>query len=279
METSSHTQAPPAAKDYTPEVERIRTAIAEALKVLETVRAGKVSVGRKAGGDYITDADHAINDTLRRLLPRDGEGWLSEETADDLVRLDCRRVWVVDPLDGTQEFVQELPEWCISVGLVEDGQAVAAGLCNPATDQLFLGWVGGGVTLNGRPARVRDLRGLEGAEVLASRSEIRRGEWEDRSAPYKVKPCGSVAYKMAMVAAGLTDATWTLTPKNEWDVAGGAALVQAAGGVVRTLDWEAPTFNRPDPLLSGFIAVPPGLAGPVKAMLDARPAPAPRSKS
>jgi myo-inositol-1(or 4)-monophosphatase len=278
METSSDTQAPPAAKDYTPEVERIRTAIAEALKVLETVRAGKVSVGRKAGGDYITDADHAINDTLRRLLPRDGEGWLSEETADDLVRLDCRRVWVVDPLDGTQEFVQELPEWCISIGLVEDGQAVAAGLCNPATDQLFLGWVGGGVTLNGQPARVRDLQGLEGAEVLASRSEIRRGEWEDPSALYKVKPCGSVAYKMAMVAAGLTDATWTLTPKNEWDVAGGAALVQAAGGVVRTLDWEAPTFNRRDPLLSGFIAVPPGLAGPVKRMLDARPAPAPRSK-
>jgi myo-inositol-1(or 4)-monophosphatase len=278
METSSRTQAPPAAKDYAPELERIRTAISEALKVLETVRAGKVSVGRKAGGDYITDADHAINDTLRRLLPRDGEGWLSEETADDLVRLDCRRVWVVDPLDGTQEFVQELPEWCISVGLVEDGQAVAAGLCNPATDQLFLGWVGGGVTLNGAPVRVRDLKGLEGVEVLASRSEIRRGEWDDPAAPYKVKPCGSVAYKMALVAAGMTDATWTLTPKNEWDVAGGAALVLAAGGVVRTLDWEPPTFNRRDPLLSGFIAVPPGLAGPVKAMLDARPAPAPRAK-
>lgn len=279
METSSRSDAPLAVQDRTQELERIRVALAEALKVLETVRSGKVNVGRKADGDFVTDADHAVNETLRRLLPRDGEGWLSEETADDLVRLECRRVWVVDPLDGTQEFVADIPEWCISIGLVEDGRPVAAGLCNPATDQLFLGWVGGGVTLNGRPVRVRDLQGLQGAEVLASRSEIRRGEWEEPGAPYKVKPCGSVAYKMAMVAAGLTDATWTLTPKNEWDVAAGAALVLAAGGVVRTLSWEAPTFNRRDPLLSGLVAIPPGLAGPVKQMLDARPAPAARSRS
>jgi len=254
-------------------MERIREALAEALKVLESVRSGKVNVGRKAGGDYVTDADHAVNEVLRRMLPRDGEGWLSEETADDPRRLECRRVWVVDPLDGTQEFVGDIPEWCISIGLVEDGQPVAAGLCNPATGQLFLGFVGGGVTLNGQPARVRDLHKLDGAEVLASRSEIRRGEWGDPAATYKVKPCGSVAYKMAMVAAGLTDATWTLTPKHEWDVAAGAALVLAGGGVVKTLDWEAPRFNQPKPWLSGLIAIPAGLAGPVKQMLEARPAP------
>lgn len=279
METSNGGLAPLAVQDRAPEMERIRTALAEALKVLESVRNGKVNVGRKAGGDYVTDADHAVNDVLRRMLPRDGEGWLSEETADDPRRLECRRVWVVDPLDGTQEFVADIPEWCISIGLVEDGRPVAAGLCNPATGQLFLGSLGGGVTLNGQPARVRDLSTLQGAEVLASRSEIRRGEWEDPAAPYKVKPCGSVAYKMALVAAGLTDATWTLTPKHEWDVAAGAALVLAAGGVVRTLDWETPRFNQPKPWLSGLIAIPPGVAGPVKQMLDARPAPAERSRS
>jgi myo-inositol-1(or 4)-monophosphatase len=84
---------------------------------------------------------------------------------------------------------------------------------------------------------------------------------------------------MAQVAAGLTDATWTLTPKHEWDVAAGAALVLAAGGVVRTLSWEAPTFNRRDPWLSGMVAIPPGLADPVKRLLDARPIPSKRSGS
>jgi myo-inositol-1(or 4)-monophosphatase len=264
-------EAVTAAVDRSQDLERIRAALAAGLEALETVRKGQVSVGRKAGGDLVTDADHAINETLRRVLPRDGEGWLSEETADDLVRLEKRRVWVVDPLDGTQEFVQGLPEWCISIGLVEDGEAVAAGLCNPATGETFLGFVGGGVTLNGRPARVRELRALEGAEVCASRSEVRRGEWQDAKAPYRVKPCGSVAYKMALVAAGLTDATWTLTPKHEWDVAAGAALVKAAGGVVRTLSWEPPAFNNRDPWLSGLIATPPGIFDAVRQFIGDRP--------
>jgi myo-inositol-1(or 4)-monophosphatase len=261
MERSEAVAAP---ADRSADLERIRTALAAGLEALEAVRKGQVTVGRKAGGDLVTDADHAINEALRRALPREGEGWLSEETADDLSRLECRRVWVVDPLDGTQEFVQGLPEWCISIGLVEDGHAVAAGLCNPATDQLFLGCVGGEVTLNGRPVRVREIQSLEGAEVWASRSEVRRGEWDAPGAPYSVRPCGSVAYKMALVAAGLADATWTLTPKHEWDVAAGAALVRAAGGVVKTLTWDAPVFNGRDPWLSGMYATPPGIYDAVR---------------
>lgn len=257
--------------DRSGDLERIKLALAAGLESLETVRKGRVAVGRKAGGDLVTDADHAVNETLRHVLPREGEGWLSEETADDLVRLESRRVWVVDPLDGTQEFVQGIPEWCISIGLVEDGQPVAAGLCNPATGETFLGVVGGGVTLNGRPVRVRERRSLEGAEVLASRSEVRRGEWGDAKAPFRVRPCGSVAYKMALVAAGLTDATWTLTPKHEWDVAAGAALVGAAGGVVRTLGWERPVFNGRDPWLSGLIATPPGIFEAVRLYIGDPP--------
>jgi myo-inositol-1(or 4)-monophosphatase len=258
------TEAGRTAPDRGADLERIRMALAAGLEALEAVRSGHVTVGRKAGGDLVTDADHAVDETLRRILPRDGEGWLSEETADDLTRLEARRVWVVDPLDGTQEFVQGLPEWCISIGLVEDGEAVAAGLCNPATGETFLGALGGGVTLNGRPVAVRELQGLEGAEVLASRSEVRRREWEDAKAPFRVRPCGSVAYKMALVAAGLTDATWTLTPKHEWDVAAGAALVRAAGGIVRTLSWDPPVFNGRDPWLSGLIATPPGIFDAVR---------------
>jgi myo-inositol-1(or 4)-monophosphatase len=252
------------------DLERIAEALDAAVKALAAL-SGARQVERKSerAGDYVTDADHAVNDVLKRLLPRDGEGWLSEETADDAQRLACKRVWIVDPLDGTQEFVQGLPEWCISIGLVENGRAVAGGICNPATSETFLGSLEGGITLNGRAVRPRSRRTLEGAEVLASRSEVRRGEWEE-AAPYAVRPMGSVAYKMARVAAGLTDATWTLSPKHEWDVAGGAALVLAGGGTVRTLSWEPPAFNLRNPWLSGLVAIGSELEDAVKLHLADR---------
>jgi len=270
MERSSPTDTRARLKARAEDVERIRLAVGEALKTLEDLARGALWVGRKAGGDLMTAADDAVNETLRRALPREGEGWLSEETADDLVRLGRRRVWVVDPLDGTQEFVAGIPEWCVSIGLVEDGQPVAGGLCNPAAGELFLGSVETGVTLNGRSVRVRERRDLPGAEVLASRSEVRRGEWEDAKAPFRVRPVGSVAYKLALVAAGLSDATWTLSPKHEWDVAGGVALVLAAGGEIKTLGWEAPTFNRRDPWLSGLVATSSGLGEAVRSYLGRR---------
>ena len=233
--------------------------------------AHSLSVGAveyKQGDDPVTATDRAIDTLLRELLPRPGEGWLSEETADDPARLGCARVWVVDPLDGTREFVAGIPEWCVSIGLVEDGRAVAGGILNPATGQRFLGAVGRGLTLGGAPARPSAATALAGAVVLASRSEVRRGQWlRFDGAPFAVKPTGSVAYKLACVAAGLGDATWTLVPKHEWDVAAGVALALAAGCAVRLPDGAEPSFNRPDPLLPGLVACPPGLAGEVAALL------------
>jgi myo-inositol-1(or 4)-monophosphatase len=208
-------------------------------------------------GDPLTEADLAVDAVLRKMLPRPGEGWLSEETADDPERLGHGRCWVVDPIDGTREFVQGIPEWCISVGLVEDGVAVAGGILNPATGERVVGSLETGVTLNGTPLPPLEDRSLAGARVYASRSEVGRGEWERfGGAPFEVVPCGSVAYKLALVAAGRCDATWTLVPKHEWDVAAGAALVRAAGLTVIHADGKEPRFNRETPLLSDFLAGP-----------------------
>jgi myo-inositol-1(or 4)-monophosphatase len=219
-----------------------------------------VASRRKPGDDPtdpVTEADTQVDALLRRLLPRDGEGWLSEETTDDLSRLDRRRVWVVDPLDGTREFVEGIPDWSVSVGLVVDGEPVAGGICNPATGELILGAKGMGVTLNGRPVRVSARPGLAGATVVASRSEVKRGEWQGyRDGAFEIRPTGSVAYKLGLVAAGLADATWTLTPKHEWDGAAGVALVRAAGGVAVPGGPEEDRFNRAQPRLSRLIAAP-----------------------
>jgi myo-inositol-1(or 4)-monophosphatase len=248
---------------------RIEHALDEAVKALKSYTPGAVDADDKGGGDPVTEADRAVDTLLRELLPAGDEGWLSEETADDPIRLSKERVWVVDPLDGTREFVAGIPEWCVSVALVEGGRAVAGGISNPATGETVVGAVGRGVTLNGAPARLSERTTLEGALVLGSRSEVKRGEWDRfRDAPFNLRPMGSVAYKLSLVAAGLADATWTLVPKHEWDIAAGAALIQAVGGEIYTLDGKPPRFNRPKPKVTGLVAHPPALGPAIRSQID-----------
>jgi len=235
---------------------RIHEALKAAAEAIRPFIPGAVDYEEKSSrGDPVTAADLAANDVLLELLPSKNEGWLSEETADSPERLRHRRVWIVDPLDGTREFVDGIPEWCISIGLVEDGIPVAGGILSPSTDQLILGSVESGVTLNGESIRPTARKNLEGALILASRSEWKRGEWDRfKDAPFTVKPCGSVAFKLGQVAAGLGDGTWTLVPKHEWDVAGGAALMLAGGGTLLHADGSRPRFNRASPKLPNFLA-------------------------
>jgi myo-inositol-1(or 4)-monophosphatase len=247
---------------------RIASALDQARAILDGFRRKTLDVVLKAGGDPVTEADRAIDAVLARTLPRPGDGWLSEETADDPARLHARRVWIVDPLDGTREFVQGLPEFCVSIALVEDGVPVAGGIVNPATGETILGAAGVGVTVNGEPACPREVSSLEGAEVLASRTEMGRGGWEAFTRTgFTVRACGSVAYKTALVAAGRTDATWTLVPKHEWDVAAGVALARASGAAVWVPDGTPLRFNQPSPLLTGLAVTAPGLAPAVRALL------------
>jgi myo-inositol-1(or 4)-monophosphatase len=257
----------PTTAKYSEVLERIGTALEEAKRIFARFTPGEIAAEYKAGHDPVTDADRELDISLRKHLLRRGEGWLSEESADDASRLRYERVWVVDPLDGTREFVAGIPEFCSSVAFVEHGHPVAGGIYNPATDELFLGSRDSGLTFNSAPAVSSRRELLEGATVLASRSEIKRGEWKQfESAPFVVKPMGSVAYKLARVSAGLADSTFTLTPKHEWDVAAGAALVLSGGGFVETL--EGPLVcNLQSPLISGLIAGGPLLKNQVLEFL------------
>ena len=253
------------------DLQRLTDALTEAGALLRRLSALPFDTQRKRGGDLVTDVDRTIDAHLRAALPRNDEAWLSEESADDPARLGARRLWVVDPLDGTREFVAGLPEYCVSVALVEEGRPVAGGVFNPASDEIIVGAEGLGVTINGSPACCGTMQTLDGATVLASRGEFERGQWDGfTNGSFQVRPCGSVAYKMALVAAGRIDATWTLVPKHEWDVAAGVALVLAGGGRVWSPTDEPLTFNRPHPLFSGLAASGPGLHGALRRLLRDR---------
>ena len=236
-------------------LERIEAALTRAAELAEGYAPGTFDIHDRGGRDVVTEVDRKISGILRKQLLRESEGWLSEEDVDDRLRLSREIVWVVDPLDGTREFVDGIPEWCISIGLVVDGSAVAGGTSNPATGETFLGAMDCGVTHRGLRTSCSSRTSLDGAVVLASRSEYNRGEWNQfLQSPFQVRPMGSVAYKLSLVAAGLADATWTLTPKHEWDVAAGVALVTAAGGRVAGPNLSAPHFNRQPAVLPGLIA-------------------------
>ncbi len=239
---------------------RIERALAAACAVADRFAPGTFDVRDDGDRNVVTEVDCRISHALRAELLADGEGWLSEEDPDDRSRLACDAVWIVDPLDGTREFVDGIPEWCISVGLVIEGVAVAGGTCNPITKELFLGALDCGATYNGQPVLISSRKDLAGAVVLASRQEYKRGEWQlFENSGVQIRPMGSVAYKLSRVAAGLADATWTLSPKHEWDVAAGVALVNSAGGICGSIMDADLQFNRREPRFPGLAATAPGI--------------------
>src|ERR1700739_733821 len=119
-------------------LERVEAALEAARTVFARFTPGEIETEYKIGHDPVTEADRAVDAALRQNLLRDGEGWLSEESVDDISRLSKKRVWVVDPLDGTREFVAGIPEFCVSIGFVENGRPVAGGIFNPATNAVIV---------------------------------------------------------------------------------------------------------------------------------------------
>ncbi len=205
----------------------------------------------------VTDIDYAVDALLaQRLLDARPEyGWLSEETPDDPARrVGKGRTFMLDPVDGTAALVERIPQWTISIGIIEGERAFAGAIYNPMTDELFLGADGAGATLNGRPVRASLRDTLEGARVIGQARRFAPKKWPTPWPKLDIVERHSIAYRMALVAAGMGDATLLFGYKNEWDIAAGAALVEAAGGRVTDL-WGAPlVFNQIDPRAPGVAA-------------------------
>lgn len=227
-------------------------------KVIQGVRADGFEVEQKGIDDPVTMADRAADELLHNeLLALFSCGWLSEETADSPDRLQERYLWVVDPLDGTKEFIGGIPEYSVAVALVEDGSPRLGVVHNPVTGETFWAERGKGAfrgtsTQTGAPIRV-----AESGLLFASRSEIKYGEFDPFSADWAVEPCGSIAYKLARIAGGDAAATFSRGPKWEWDVCAGSFLIHEAGGHATDLFGGRLLFNKPFPKVKGILAGAP----------------------
>ena len=232
-----------------------------ALLVAAVREAGAIALGffgkdpkewEKCPGHWVSEADLAANAHLETALlaPRPDYGWVSEESEDGAPPPVAPSTagapyWLVDPIDGTSAFLRGRPEFAVSVALIEAGAPVAAAVCNPATEELFDAYAGGGTRLNGKAVRTGGRAALHDARLVVSRTEYRELDWHKKLGPIEVEALSSIAYKLALVAAGRFDATATLWPKSNWDIAGGDLLVREAGG--RVTDGLGRDFDYGDP--------------------------------
>ena len=183
-------------------------------------------------------------------------GWLSEETVDSKERLKKERVWVVDPLDGTKEFIEGVPHFVVSIALVENGRPIIGVLYNPVTKEMFSAAHGEGATLNENSIQCSSKKNISEMVILNSRSETKRGLWNPYSNTFsELRAIGSVAYKLGLTASGKADIFASLRPKNEWDICAGNCIINEAGGKLIDLNGEQRKYNNDNTLIEpGLIA-------------------------
>jgi myo-inositol-1(or 4)-monophosphatase len=214
-----------------------------------------LQVSLKGPANFVTKSDKRTEKILRDELQRARPtyGFLMEEHG-EVKGTDGQHRWVIDPIDGTTNFIHGIPHFAISIGLERNGEIVAGVIYNPISDDLFTAERGRGAYLNDRRLRVANRRRLEDAVVVCGIPHLGRGNHETFRAEIErvqakvagVRRFGAASLDLAWVAAGRLDGYWErwLSP---WDLAAGILMVREAGGRVEDLD------GGPDALATGNV--------------------------
>jgi myo-inositol-1(or 4)-monophosphatase len=226
----------------------------QAGKIIAKFYGKQLDVEHKSDNQPVTEADLQANAAIKELIsdkfPEDG--WLSEEDIDNVERLDKSRVWIVDPLDGTKDFIHQIPEFAVSIALTIDENPSLGVVYNPITNELFHAIRGKGAFLESTRLQVKPKQESK-THLIASRSEFKRGEWNKYKDKFEISTTGGCAYKMCKVARGDADGTFTLNPKSEWDICAGHLIIEEAGGIVKSLNGYDIEYNQKSTLLEGLI--------------------------
>jgi len=241
--------------------ELLTATVREAGALAMTYFRRDIDTTRKSDGTPVSEADLAVDRYLREQLAGEGSphGWLSEETADNLQRLDRRSLWVVDPIDGTRAFLEGTEQWVISAALVVNKQPVLAALYNPVTEELFTARRGMGAFLNGERVAVEDADAVEDAHIMGSKGMFMKSIWAKPWPSFRRSFVNSIAYRISTVASGKVNAALSITALAEWDVAAATLMMREAGGVISTLDGFPLSFNKEEVRSHGIVAAGPKL--------------------
>lgn len=245
----------------TDDLDLIRAAALAAGETALKVRAAGLTTVSKADGTPVTNADLAVDAELKARLTaaRPDYGWLSEETADDPSRLERRRLFVVDPIDGTRAYLKNRPWWGVSVAVVEDGRPVAGVLHAPDVAETYEAVAGGGARLNGRPIAPSRRETLEDCAMLGDKPMFVHPAWREPWPPMRIESRNSVAYRVCLVASGAFDAALALSSKAEWDLAAADLIASEAGCVVTTHKGAPFAYNRAAPRAPSLVCAGPAL--------------------
>lgn len=196
-------------------------------------------VGKKGSAGPVTDADLAANNILKKLsLELPGSWYISEESDLDPAHLDSQYTWIVDPMDGTREFVEGIPEYAVSVALIRSQSIIFSAVYNPHDSLIY--------QVEREIFAVGDQKIPEESElneICISRSELSKGLFANFHS-LNLRPVGSIAYKLGLVAIGRYEGVISLRPKNEWDIAGGVGLIQASNKVACDVLGRKYQWNR-----------------------------------
>lgn len=239
------------------ELELLEAAAREAGAMARELSLKPLEIHSKGAAGPVTNVDLAVDAILelKLLSNRPDYGWLSEETPDKPeYRIGKERTFMLDPIDGTAALIGKVPQWTVCIGLVEGGRAFAGVVYNPMTDEMFSGAVGHGARFNGRAARATDAETLEGARMIGQKSRFADKRWATPWPKMDIIERQSIAYRMALTGVGMGDATVLFGWKHEWDVAAGAAIIEAAGGKVSDPWGEPLRFNNEIPRVPGVAA-------------------------
>lgn len=217
-------------------------------------------VWTKGDSSPVSEADIAVDRFLAGRLgdARPDYGWLSEESVDQPVRLERRRVFIVDPIDGTRAFVRGDEDWTISLAIVEDGRPVAAAVFCPPRDEMFLAALGDGARLNGALVVTSDATVLAGSRVAGPKGLLHSDAFA-RAGVTPAPTVHSLAYRLSLVAAGRLDAAAASSKACDWDLAAADLLVHEAGGRLTDLSGLSPTYNRSSVRHPSLVAAAPAV--------------------
>ncbi|HUE65537.1 MAG TPA: 3'(2'),5'-bisphosphate nucleotidase CysQ [Rhizomicrobium sp.] len=251
-----------------PDLEDLRLledTVREAGHIARKYYGGDYKRWSKEGGSPVTEADLAVNKYLCDHLTaaRPAYGWLSEENTDDPARLSRRKVFIIDPIDGTIAFLKNRPHFTICAAIVVEGRPCCGVVYNPAKEELYSARQGAGAHCNGLAIQVGERKKLEGCLMLGDRTQLTRAPWP----PMHVQNRNSVAYRLALVADGGADASVSLTSKRDWDLAAADIILSEAGGRLTDASGAVLIYNRPVTLQSSIVAANPELHAEIVSLL------------